>query len=137
MKIQRWRHFGGTHCKVTISCNFLVSNLYTYLLVLQHLLGDTCFYLHQLYVFIYLFLFQANETLRKVYDQKRKFLRELESSGETSRRIDKTRAIVKDLHWRIGVAIHRIDSISRRIEDLRDKELHPQLEELIEGYVAL
>ncbi|KAI3746547.1 hypothetical protein L6452_08981 [Arctium lappa] len=76
---------------------------------------------------------KANQMIRKVYDQKRKLLRELESSGESSSRIDKTRAIVKDLHWRIGVAIHRIDSISRRIEDLRDKELHPQLEELIEG----
>ncbi|KAI7734497.1 hypothetical protein M8C21_002236 [Ambrosia artemisiifolia] len=76
---------------------------------------------------------KANEMLRKVYDQKRTFLRQLESTGESSRRIDKTRSIVKDLHWRIGVAIHRIDSISRRIEDLRDKELHPQLEELIEG----
>ncbi|CAH1439723.1 unnamed protein product [Lactuca virosa] len=76
---------------------------------------------------------KANEMIRKVYDQKRKLLRELESNGESNRRIDKTRAIVKDLHWRIGVAIHRIDSISRRIEDLRDKELHPQLEELIQG----
>lgn len=76
---------------------------------------------------------KANEMLRKVYDQKRKLLRELESSGESTRRTDKIRAIVKDLHWRIGVAIQRIDSISRRIEDLRDKELHPQLEELIEG----
>ncbi|KAL9993547.1 putative transcription factor interactor and regulator CCHC(Zn) family [Helianthus debilis subsp. tardiflorus] len=78
---------------------------------------------------------KANEMLRKVYDQKRKLLRELESTGESSRRIDKTRSIVKDLHWRIGVAIHRINSISRKIEDLRDKELHPQLEELIEGYI--
>ncbi|XP_071736247.1 uncharacterized protein [Rutidosis leptorrhynchoides] len=76
---------------------------------------------------------KANEMLRKVYDQKRKLLRELESSGESTRRVDKTRAVVKDLHWRIGVAFQRIDSISRRIEDLRDKELHPQLEELIEG----
>ncbi|KAJ9542878.1 LOW QUALITY PROTEIN: hypothetical protein OSB04_029384 [Centaurea solstitialis] len=76
---------------------------------------------------------KANQMIRKVYDQKRKLLRELESNGQSSSRIDKTRAIVKDLHWRIGVAIHRIDSISRRIEDLRDKELHPQLEELIEG----
>ncbi|KAL4578592.1 hypothetical protein LXL04_014717 [Taraxacum kok-saghyz] len=76
---------------------------------------------------------KANEMIRKVYDKKRKLLRELESTGQSNRRIDKTRAIVKDLHWRIGVAIHRINSISRRIEDLRDKELHPQLEELIQG----
>ena len=33
------------------------------------------------------------------------------------------------------VGIHRIDSISKKIEELRDTELQPQLEELIEGYV--
>jgi hypothetical protein len=45
--------------------------------------------------------------------------------------IDRTRATVKDLHSRIIVAIQRIDMISKNIEDLRDKELQPQLEELI------
>jgi hypothetical protein len=48
--------------------------------------------------------------------------------------IDKTRATVKDLHSRILVAIQRIDMVSKNIEDLRDKELQPQLEELIERY---
>ena len=66
---------------------------------------------------------------------KCKILRQLESKGESSQKIDKTRAVVKDLHSRIRVAIHRIESISKRIEDLRDTELQPQLEELIEGYV--
>ena len=67
---------------------------------------------------------------------KRKLLREQESSCKSQTKIDKTRAVVKDLHSRIRVAIHRIDTISRRIEELRDKELQPQLEELIEGYVS-
>lgn len=67
---------------------------------------------------------------------KCKILRHLESKGEKTSTIDKTRAIVKDLHSRIRVAIHRIDSISKRIEELRDKELQPQLEELIEGYYS-
>ncbi|XP_031385596.1 protein ALTERED PHOSPHATE STARVATION RESPONSE 1-like isoform X2 [Punica granatum] len=40
---------------------------------------------------------------------------------------------VKDLYSRIGVAIHRIETISKKIEEVRDKELQPQLEELIEG----
>ncbi|GFY98867.1 bZIP transcription factor [Actinidia rufa] len=75
----------------------------------------------------------ASELVRKEYDLKRKFLRQLESKGESSNKIDKTRAIVKDLHSRIRVAIHRIDSISKKIEELRDTELQPQLEELIEG----
>ncbi|KAJ4842484.1 hypothetical protein Tsubulata_001844 [Turnera subulata] len=76
---------------------------------------------------------KASEMVRRDYDVKCKLLRQLESKGENSLRIDKTRAVVKDLHSRIGVAIHRIDSISKRIEELRDKELQPQLEELIEG----
>jgi hypothetical protein len=77
---------------------------------------------------------QASGVIRKEYDMKCKFLQHQESKGEKSSTIDKTRAVVKDLHSRIRVAILRIDSISKRIEELRDKELQPQLEELIEGY---
>ncbi|CAH8381790.1 unnamed protein product [Eruca vesicaria subsp. sativa] len=76
---------------------------------------------------------KGSQTVRREYDEKCRVLRELESEGKGSKIIDKTRAVVKDLHSRIRVAIHRIDSISRRIEELRDKELQPQLEELIEG----
>ncbi|KAM1206223.1 hypothetical protein PS2_006916 [Malus domestica] len=76
---------------------------------------------------------KASEMVRRDYGLKCKILRQLESKGQSSQITDKTRAVVKDLHSRIGVAIHRIDSISKRIEDLRDKELQPQLEELIEG----
>ncbi|KAK6164014.1 hypothetical protein DH2020_000878 [Rehmannia glutinosa] len=73
---------------------------------------------------------KAGQVLRSHFDQKCKLLRQQESRGENT---DKTRAGVKDLHSRIGVAIHRIDSISKKIEEIRDKELQPQLEELIEG----
>lgn len=76
---------------------------------------------------------KASQLVRREYDMKCKFLREQESRCESQHKIDKTRAVVKDLHSRIHVAIHRIDAISRRIEELRDKELQPQLEELIEG----
>ncbi|KAJ8568371.1 hypothetical protein K7X08_027904 [Anisodus acutangulus] len=76
---------------------------------------------------------KASEMIRSDYDVKRKLLRQLESKVESPQRIDKTRAVVKDLHSRIGVAIHRINDISRKIEEIRDKELQPQLEELIEG----
>lgn len=77
--------------------------------------------------------------LRREYDLGCRTLRQLESSGKSLQniKIDKTRAVVKDLHSRIRVALHRIDSISKRIEELRDTELQPQLEELIEGYVFL
>ncbi|KAJ0238971.1 hypothetical protein HA466_0234960 [Hirschfeldia incana] len=76
---------------------------------------------------------KGSQTVRREYDDKCKILRELESEGKGSKTIDKTRSVVKDLHSRIRVAIHRIDSISRRIEELRDNELQPQLEELIQG----
>lgn len=81
---------------------------------------------------------KACDEIRRNYDVKCKILRQLESKGhldlkERTDRIGKTRASIKDLHSRIIVAIHRIDSISKRIEELRDKELQPQLEELIEG----
>ncbi|GAB4859268.1 hypothetical protein Ancab_010730 [Ancistrocladus abbreviatus] len=76
---------------------------------------------------------KASQIVRREYDMKCKLLRQQESRGESSQKIDKTRADIKDLHSRIRVAIQRIDSISKRIEELRDKELQPQLEELIEG----
>ncbi|XP_022755653.1 nitrate regulatory gene2 protein-like [Durio zibethinus] len=76
---------------------------------------------------------KASELIRSEYDLKCKILRQMESRGESSSKIDKTRAVIKDLHSRIRVAIHRIHSISKRIEELRDNELQPQLEELIEG----
>lgn len=77
-------------------------------------------------------LFQAGQVLRNNFDQKCRLLRQQESRGENT---DKIRAGVKDLHSRIGVAIHRINSISKKIEEIRDTELQPQLEELIEGYI--
>ncbi|KAK2377508.1 hypothetical protein QL285_078175 [Trifolium repens] len=80
---------------------------------------------------------KASEIVRKEYDMKCKILRNLESKAEKTSTIDKTRAAVKDLHSRIRVAIHRIDSISKRIEELRDRELQPQLEELIEGLLRM
>ncbi|KAJ4764375.1 DUF630 family protein (DUF630 and DUF632) [Rhynchospora pubera] len=80
---------------------------------------------------------KASGTIRTNYDFKCKLLRQQESRGESQQRIDKTRAAVKDLHSRIRVAIQRIDKISKEIEEIRDKELEPQLEELIEGLIRM
>lgn len=74
--------------------------------------------------------------IRREYDLKCRMLRLQDSRAESANKTDKTRAVVKDLHSRIRVAIHRISSISKLIEDLRDKELQPQLEELIGGYTS-
>ncbi|CAH9128563.1 unnamed protein product [Cuscuta epithymum] len=79
---------------------------------------------------------QGCAMVRRVYDERCKVLRELESRGESSGRIDNVRAVVKDLHSSLGVAIARINSVSRTIEDLRDNELQPQLEGLIQGFAS-
>ncbi|ONK54811.1 uncharacterized protein A4U43_UnF11050 [Asparagus officinalis] len=80
---------------------------------------------------------KASGIIRREYDMKCKLLRDQDSRNESRFKIDKTRASVKDLHSRIRVAIHRIDSISKTIEELRDKELQPQLEELIGGLTRM
>lgn len=80
---------------------------------------------------------KASSAVCRQYDEKCRQLRHQESRGESQMSIDKTRAVVKDLHSRILVAIQRIDMISKNIEDLRDKELQPQLEELIESLTRM
>lgn len=80
---------------------------------------------------------KASGIIRREYDMKCKLLRHQDSKGESQYKIDRTRASVKDLHSRIRVAIHRIDSISKTIEEIRDKELQPQLEELIGGLTRM
>ncbi|MQL92060.1 hypothetical protein Taro_024678 [Colocasia esculenta] len=76
---------------------------------------------------------KGSESIRKQYDQKCSRLRHEFAKDLNARVIDKTRAVVKDLHSRVKVAIQAVDSISKRIEKLRDEELQPQLIELIQG----
>uniref|UniRef100_A0A2N9HLV8 DUF632 domain-containing protein n=1 Tax=Fagus sylvatica TaxID=28930 RepID=A0A2N9HLV8_FAGSY len=76
---------------------------------------------------------KASESIRKEYDRKCDQLRHQFAKDCSSQVIDKTRAVVKDLHSQIRVAIHSVDSISKRIEKIRDEELQPQLVELIQG----
>ena len=47
--------------------------------------------------------------------------------------MDKTRAAAKDLYARILVAIRRVETISKRIQQLSDEELKPQVLELLKG----
>lgn len=63
-------------------------------------------------------------------------MRNQDEKGEEPSSVDKTRATLRSLHTRLKVSIHTVQSISRRIEVLRDEELHPQLMELIHGYAS-
>ncbi|XP_050378650.1 protein ALTERED PHOSPHATE STARVATION RESPONSE 1-like [Argentina anserina] len=75
---------------------------------------------------------KAGEETRRLYERKCSQLRNHDvGDGINSR--DKVGVEVKDLYARILVAIRSAESISQRIEKLRDDELQPQLIELLKG----
>ncbi|KAJ8767030.1 hypothetical protein K2173_012541 [Erythroxylum novogranatense] len=76
---------------------------------------------------------KAGDSTRKLYETKCSRLRNQDVRGDDELTIDKTRASVKDLYARILVAIRSAESISKRIEKLRDEELQPQIVELLKG----
>ncbi|XP_051141330.1 protein ALTERED PHOSPHATE STARVATION RESPONSE 1 [Andrographis paniculata] len=80
---------------------------------------------------------KASESIQKEYDRKCNQLRHQFAKDLSPQVIDKTRASVKDLHSRIRVALHAVDSISKRIEKMRDEELLPQILELIQGLTRM
>lgn len=78
-------------------------------------------------------MMQAGERTRIAFEKKCLQLRSQDVHGEEASSVDKARTIVRDLHTRLKVSIHAVESISKRIETLRDEELHPQLIELLQG----
>lgn len=80
---------------------------------------------------------KTSESIRREYDRKCDQLRHQFAKDQSSHVIDKTRAVVKDLHSRITVALHAVDAIAKRIEKMRDDELQPQLVELIQGLIRM
>ncbi|XP_077231229.1 protein ALTERED PHOSPHATE STARVATION RESPONSE 1-like [Tasmannia lanceolata] len=80
---------------------------------------------------------KAGDRTRRAYERKCSQLRNQDARGDDSRTVDKTRAAVKDLYTRIWVAIRTAESISKRIQNLRDEELQPQIIELLKGLVKI
>lgn len=76
---------------------------------------------------------KAGDNARKIYEKKCSRLRNQDVKGDDELSLDKTRAAVKDLYARILVAIQSAESISKRIEKMRDEELQPQIVELLKG----
>ncbi|KAJ9561682.1 hypothetical protein OSB04_006842 [Centaurea solstitialis] len=80
---------------------------------------------------------KASESIRKEYDQICDQIRHQFAKDLKPHVMDKTRAVAKDLHSRMRVALHTVDSVSKRIEKMRDDELQPQLVELIQGFIRM
>ncbi|GLT55124.1 hypothetical protein SLA2020_282730 [Shorea laevis] len=76
---------------------------------------------------------KAGDSTRKIYEKKCSRLRNQDVKGDDELTLDKTRAAVKDLYARILVAIQSAESISKRIQKMRDEELQPQIVELLKG----
>ncbi|PRQ47321.1 hypothetical protein RchiOBHm_Chr2g0098421 [Rosa chinensis] len=76
---------------------------------------------------------KAGEETRRTYERKCSHLRNQDIRGDGLDSRDKVGVEVKDLYARILVAIRSAESISQRIEKLRDEELQPQLIELLKG----
>ncbi|KAK4797618.1 hypothetical protein SAY86_029944 [Trapa natans] len=76
---------------------------------------------------------KGGDGLRKLYQRKCAQMKNQDVRGISIFKTDKTRASVKDLYARILVAIRSAESISGRIQKLRDEELQPQIIELLKG----
>ncbi|PPS06281.1 hypothetical protein GOBAR_AA14362 [Gossypium barbadense] len=78
---------------------------------------------------------KAGDSTRKIYERKCSRLRNQDVKGYDELTMDKTRAAVKDLYARILIAIRSAETISKRIQNLRDEELLPQIIELLKFLV--
>ena len=75
--------------------------------------------------------------MRVVHDRNVDKLKRLDQRGADFHKVDTTRALIRSLSTKIGMAIQVVDKISVTINNIRDEELWPQLNELIIGYVDL
>ncbi|CAL9027280.1 unnamed protein product [Prunus brigantina] len=76
---------------------------------------------------------KAGEETRRIYERKCSQLRNQDTRGDGLNTGNKIVVEVQDLYTRILVALRRAESISKRIQKLRDEELQPQLVDLLHG----
>ncbi|XP_059289327.1 protein ALTERED PHOSPHATE STARVATION RESPONSE 1-like [Lycium ferocissimum] len=76
---------------------------------------------------------KAEEKIRVLHERKSRKLKQLDERGADSHKVDMTRKLVLSLSSKIRIAIQVVDKISEKINKLRDEELWPQLNELIQG----
>ncbi|KAF6157778.1 hypothetical protein GIB67_038246 [Kingdonia uniflora] len=80
---------------------------------------------------------KAEEKLRVVHERKSRRLKDLDKKGAEAHKVDSTRTLVRSLSTKIRIAIQVVDKISIKINTLRDEELWPQINELINGLIMM
>jgi len=73
--------------------------------------------------------------MRVQHDKKLQKWKKYEEKGAEPHKIDALRSEVRSLSTKIRIAIQIVDRISEKINKLRDEELWPLLNELLQGYV--
>ncbi|OWM84006.1 hypothetical protein CDL15_Pgr004437 [Punica granatum] len=80
---------------------------------------------------------KAEEKMRVNHDRKVQKLMRLDQRGAEATKVDATRTLIRNLSTKIRIAIQVVDKISVTINKIRDEELWPQLNELIEGLTRM
>ncbi|CAL0307004.1 unnamed protein product [Lupinus luteus] len=80
---------------------------------------------------------KSGERVRIAYVKKCQQFKNHNVKGGDPSSVDKTKAAIRDLHTQITVSIHSIEAISKRIETLRDEEMHLQLLDLVQGLARM
>ncbi|KAL5675255.1 hypothetical protein ACJX0J_011386, partial [Zea mays] len=76
---------------------------------------------------------KAEEKMRLLISKNSKRLKLLDQKGAEPQKIDATRNLLRKLSTKIRIAVRVIAKISRKINKLRDEELWPQVNALIQG----
>ncbi|XP_066345781.1 protein ALTERED PHOSPHATE STARVATION RESPONSE 1-like [Miscanthus floridulus] len=80
---------------------------------------------------------KAEEKMRLLIAKNSKRLKLLDQKGAEPQKIDATRNLLRKLSTKIRIAVRVIAKISRKINKLRDEELWPQVNTLIQGFVLM
>ncbi|GKV23906.1 hypothetical protein SLEP1_g33583 [Rubroshorea leprosula] len=76
---------------------------------------------------------KAEEKMRVLHDAKCRKLKRLDEKGAEPQKVESTRTVIRSLSTKMRIAIEVVDKISVTINKIRDEELWPQLNELIQG----
>ncbi|KAL9231892.1 hypothetical protein vseg_007055 [Gypsophila vaccaria] len=77
---------------------------------------------------------KSEEKMRVSHDRKLRKLQQMIERGAEPQKIESLRSMVRSLSTKISIAIQIVDRISAKINKVRDEELWPQLNELIQGF---
>ncbi|KAJ1280376.1 hypothetical protein BS78_04G227800 [Paspalum vaginatum] len=80
---------------------------------------------------------KAEEKMRLLLAKNAKRLKFLDQKGAETHKIDTTRNMVRKLSTKLRISVRVIAKVSKKINRVRDEELWPQINALIQGFVKM